>query len=281
MIDDKINNNPKSKKQGKVTGKVSLRSGGILSSPLPSPVNIMYRGYFPIWRKIEDWGWYKDGNTMRVFFHLLIHANFRESNYLGHTIYPGEVVSGRKALAVSLGLGERQVRTALKHLIATTEITIKTCSKFSIITLINFNKYTIATNGKSGRSPASDRQVTTSNNDKNDKNTIKRERTSFSPPTIKEIQEYCDSTIYRIDVEKFTDFYTSKGWMVGKTKMKDWKAAVRNWFRSQVKPFVKKATPIKADIKEPKKLIIRPDYSPEAKEKVKKLIADMVKKGNK
>ncbi len=103
-----------------------------------------------------------------------------------------------------------------------------------------------------------------------------RDRT-FTPPTIKEIQEYCDSTTYKIDPDKFIDFYTSKGWMVGKNKMKDWKAAVRNWFRSQSKPFVKKGTPIKTDIKEPKKLI-RPDYSAEGQKKVKDLIDSTFKR---
>ena len=45
--------------------------------------------------------------------------------------------------------------------------------------------------------------------------------------------EYCSQNGYKISAESFVDFYESKGWMVGKNKMKDWRAAVRNWARSQ------------------------------------------------
>lgn len=56
-------------------------------------------------------------------------------------------------------------------------------------------------------------------------------RAKFVPPTADEVKKYCEEKGYTIDVERFIDFYTSKGWMVGKNKMKDWKAAVRNWMR--------------------------------------------------
>ena len=51
----------------------------------------------------------------------------------------------------------------------------------------------------------------------------------FTPPTVEEVKEYCGSRNNSVDPEKFVDFYASKGWMVGKNKMKDWKAAVRTW----------------------------------------------------
>ncbi len=48
-----------------------------------------------------------------------------------------------------------------------------------------------------------------------------------------EVKAYCDERGNSVDPERFVDFYASKGWMVGKTKMKDWKATVRNWERSE------------------------------------------------
>lgn len=51
----------------------------------------------------------------------------------------------------------------------------------------------------------------------------------FSPPSLEEVREYCRQRKNTVKPEAFVDFYTSKGWMVGKTPMKDWKAAVRNW----------------------------------------------------
>ena len=60
-------------------------------------------------------------------------------------------------------------------------------------------------------------------------NKEKNKRSVFTPPTIEEVIAYCLERQNKVDPQKFIDFYTSKGWMVGKNKMKDWKAAVRTW----------------------------------------------------
>ncbi|EHQ41513.1 Uncharacterised protein [Myroides odoratus] len=57
-------------------------------------------------------------------------------------------------------------------------------------------------------------------------------KTRFSKPTVEEIHEYCFERNNGIDAQRFFDHYESNGWMVGKTKMKDWKAAVRTWERN-------------------------------------------------
>ncbi len=51
----------------------------------------------------------------------------------------------------------------------------------------------------------------------------------FIPPTVDEVRDYCFERGNSIDPQRFVDYYTSNGWMVGKNKMKDWKAAVRTW----------------------------------------------------
>jgi len=56
---------------------------------------------------------------------------------------------------------------------------------------------------------------------------------SFTPPTVDEVRSYCQERGNSVDPELFVDFYTSKEWMVGKNKMKDWKAAVRTWEKSK------------------------------------------------
>jgi len=60
-----------------------------------------------------------------------------------------------------------------------------------------------------------------------------KEKGKFIPPTIEEVEVYCNERGNGVDAEKFVDFYTSKGWMVGSNKMKDWKAAVRTWERKE------------------------------------------------
>ena len=51
----------------------------------------------------------------------------------------------------------------------------------------------------------------------------------FKPPTIEEVKAYCDERKNSVDPQKWFDYYTANGWMVGKNKMKDWKASVRTW----------------------------------------------------
>lgn len=57
----------------------------------------------------------------------------------------------------------------------------------------------------------------------------------FTPPDVSEVRSYCIERNNNVDPEAFVDFYQSKGWMVGKNKMKDWKAAVRSWEKKHPK----------------------------------------------
>lgn len=57
-------------------------------------------------------------------------------------------------------------------------------------------------------------------------------RVTFQKPTLEQVREYCKERENKIDPEQWLDHYEANGWMVGKTKMKDWKATVRNWERN-------------------------------------------------
>lgn len=59
----------------------------------------------------------------------------------------------------------------------------------------------------------------------------KKKLSRFIPPTMEEVKQYCLENGYTLDAQRFVDFYECKGWMVGKNKMKNWKAAVRTWVR--------------------------------------------------
>lgn len=66
------------------------------------------------------------------------------------------------------------------------------------------------------------------NRDKN-KSIESSSRKRFTPPTADEVRAYADEKGCTIDAQRFVDFYESKGWMVGKSPMKDWRASVRSW----------------------------------------------------
>lgn len=64
---------------------------------------------------------------------------------------------------------------------------------------------------------------------------VKDNNKIFKPPTVDDVRAYCTERGNNVDPQSFVDFYESKGWMIGKNKMKDWKAAVRTWERSETK----------------------------------------------
>jgi len=61
------------------------------------------------------------------------------------------------------------------------------------------------------------------------KESIGNSKEKFTKPTIEEINSYCKERKNNVDPDRFYNFYESKGWYVGKNKMKDWKACVRTW----------------------------------------------------
>lgn len=69
--------------------------------------------------------------------------------------------------------------------------------------------------------------------DKSIKEREKKESRNFVPPTLSEVKAYCQERVRAgnpaINPEQFLDFYEAKGWMIGKNKVKDWKACVRTW----------------------------------------------------
>lgn len=65
-----------------------------------------------------------------------------------------------------------------------------------------------------------------------EKDNTEKESKRFIKPTVEEVAEYVREKGYHFSPEAFVDFYESKGWMVGKNHMKDWKSTCRNWERS-------------------------------------------------
>lgn len=140
------------------------------------------QGHITLDRKITGWEWYQDANVARVFIHLLIIANHKPGSWQGITVRRGQTITGRKELAAALSLSEMNVRTALNKLKLTKEITIKSTSKNSIITICNYDSYQDKKNKSNQRStieltneltndqPTTNQQLTTNNNDKNDNN---------------------------------------------------------------------------------------------------------------
>lgn len=72
----------------------------------------------------------------------------------------------------------------------------------------------------------------------------------FRKPTLEEVAAYCKERNNNVDPQRFIDFYESKGWKVGKTPMKDWKACIRTWEKDDKNPPKKGASASKYDRRE-------------------------------
>lgn len=198
-------------------------------------------GFVKLHRKMIEWGWYSDCVVKDVFLHILMVATFKPTQYRGYDLVPGQAVIGRKKMASELGFSEQQIRTALKKLESTGEITLFSTNRFTIATVENWTFYQcdedVSNQQITNKQPTNNQQITNKQphlkNVKNVKNVKKVKNNIFKPPTAEEVKAYCIERGNNVDVDAFIDFYESKGWYVGKNKMKDWKAAVRNWERNR------------------------------------------------
>jgi len=112
-------------------------------------------------RKMTEWEWYTDPNTCHLFQHLVLMAQHKATKFRGVILQPGQLITGRDTLSEQTGISVRSVRTSLKHLKSTNEVTIKTTRHFSVITIVKYKDYQyneIPTNQQSDQQ--SDQQVT-------------------------------------------------------------------------------------------------------------------------
>lgn len=132
-------------------------------------------GWIKLHRQILEWEWYSDNNCFRLFLHLLLKANHKERRFKGMELEIGTIVTSRDLLARETGLTGQQIRTALNKLISTNEITSVSSSQGTIIQVVNYEKYQLATNEITNEQPTINQRITTNNNVKNNKeNTYRR-----------------------------------------------------------------------------------------------------------
>lgn len=96
---------------------------------------MLENGFVKLPRSIVTRKWFGDKNTLQLYVTLLLKATFRESEFEGVRLKPGQLITSLPKLMEATCQTESQTRTALKHLKASGDITVQTTSKFSIITL--------------------------------------------------------------------------------------------------------------------------------------------------
>jgi len=184
-------------------------------------------GWIKIHRKFLDWEWFNKSEAVHLFMYLVLKANHKDGQWQGIDIKKGQFVTSFGKISSDTGISLQTIRTLLKKFEKTNEINIQTTNKFTILTICKYECYqqeNEPTNTQlTNEQQTTNKQLTTNKNDKNEK--------KFIIPTFNDVLEYCMQNNLDVDGVKFINFYESKGWMVGKNKMKDWKAAIRTWVK--------------------------------------------------
>ena len=121
--------------------------------------------FVQIHKKIKEWGWYTDMATCKLFFHILLSANYKKVNWRWHKIQPWQFITSLDHLAIESWLSTQQVRTALDKLISTNEITKQSTSLYTILTLNNWETYNTPDNKPiTNEQQTNNKPITTTNN---------------------------------------------------------------------------------------------------------------------
>ena len=102
---------------------------------------MLENGYIRLHRKLINWEWYKNQNTKDLFIHLLMTVNYEDKNLEGITIKRGSRVASYSTLERELGISIQSLRTAVKHLKSTKDITSEQQGKFTVFTVVNYDTY--------------------------------------------------------------------------------------------------------------------------------------------
>ena len=202
------------------------------------------KGYVRFFRSFIEWEWFTDINVCHLFQYCILRANHSDTEWRGIEIKRGSFITSLENLAISTGLSIQQIRTAIKKLKITNEITYKTTSQYSIISVNNYDLYqndNMQNNNQiTNNQQTNNKQSTTDNNEiimNNNEiimNNNKEKNKKFIIPSVQQIEEYCTERKNNVNAHQFYDYYSSRGWFVGKNRMKDWKAAVRTWEYNQI-----------------------------------------------
>ena len=211
-------------------------------------------GHIALYRKLLDNPIAcKDADHLAVWIWLLLNASWKEHDVIWDnqriTLKPGQLPpTGRKVISQKLKISESKVQRILKSFENEHQIEQQTTNRNRLITIVSWDEYQYSEQldeqQVNSKRTASEQQVNSkrtqqnkgnkgnTGNNGNNGNTYIAHKRNVIPPTLEMVDEYIREKGYNVDAEQFIDFYESKGWFVGKNKMKDWQAAVRTWEKS-------------------------------------------------
>lgn len=213
----------------------------------------MDRGFIKIFRKLADnplW-LQKPFSDGQAWVDLLMVANHKPGiiSKRGQRVKVerGQVGYSVKGLADRWGWSRGKVDRFLIYLEGGHQIEQQKNNVTTLITLTNYETYNVVDIKTDTKRTPNEHQTDTNKKGKNEEK-VKKKTVRFAPPSIEDVKAYCQQRGNSVDPERFINHYTSNGWMVGKNKMKDWKAAVGTWEKSSFKKQADKKKPSAMDV---------------------------------
>ena len=138
------------------------------------------QGFIFLHRKFLKWEWSSEPNMVALFIHILLSANYESKKWKGISIERGQFLTSLPSLSAAVGLSVQQVRTCLKRLVESGEITDNSTNKYRLITICKYDDYqpqNIDENRQSnrqitGKQQTNNRQVTDNQQQHNNINNI-------------------------------------------------------------------------------------------------------------
>lgn len=162
---------------------------------------------------LESEIWFKPPEYLKIFIHIMAKVN-----HSGNKLFSRGSNFFNFSIDVIPGVTKNQIYEFIRWAKSANMITTQKTTRGVVIKVNNYERYQNLKNY----------QLQNGSQDSSDEITGK-----FVKPTLKEVTQYCIERSNNVNPEKFIDFYEGKGWMVGKSPMKNWKACVRTWEQKQ------------------------------------------------
>jgi len=230
-------------------------------------------GFVVLHRKILQWEWFSDPKMVQFFMYCILRANYQDTKYKGIEVKRGEFICSIPTIQADLNLSVQEIRTCIKRLKSTGEITDKTTNKYRIISLCNYSVYQDLKNennrqdNRQNNSPVTDKQQTNNSPVTADNNITNKQSNNLTkesnPPTplkgsgvgvcLKEFYQSNNQQDFREicfliakarkhtdddaskHFEQFENYWLNPALPASKASKKDWQRAFINWI-AKTKP---------------------------------------------
>lgn len=181
--------------------------------------------FIQLHKKICEWEWYTDIPTKTLFLHILLKCNYKEAKWRWKIIKPWQFITSSEHLAMETWLTRQQVRTALKKLESTWEITYQATNDYTILGLNNWATYNQPDNQRiTNDQPTNNQRITTTNKEYKDNKENNTEIVATQPNeyllSISYLKNYSLETEIPDYAEKYKDEWIKfciYWWEKGKT----------------------------------------------------------------